>query len=76
MQVADAGRVVPPTDIRRAVEAVISLSRDPEERLRLGGAAIARACERFSDADFSIAVRNVAAELSLRQGREIGTTMR
>jgi glycosyltransferase involved in cell wall biosynthesis len=63
-QIGDAGKLVPPLDVGRAADAVISLLRDPEERFRLGDAAAARAREQFSVADFAAEVRRIAADAS------------
>ena len=46
-QVGNAGKLVPPLDVRRAGDTVISLLRDPKERSRLGGAAAVRAPGNF-----------------------------
>jgi glycosyltransferase involved in cell wall biosynthesis len=59
-QIGDTGRVVPPLDVGRAADAVISLLRQPQERSRLGGAAAARAREQFPAATFTETVRGIA----------------
>jgi glycosyltransferase involved in cell wall biosynthesis len=59
-QIGDAGRLVPPLDVRGAAEAVIELLRDRDERRRLGDAATARARDHFPLADFAMAVQRIA----------------
>jgi glycosyltransferase involved in cell wall biosynthesis len=75
-QIGDSGRLVPPLDVGRAAEAVISLLRDPNERTRLGDAAAARARTQFSVADFAVAVQRLAAHPSSLAGRDHGGATR
>jgi glycosyltransferase involved in cell wall biosynthesis len=74
-QIGDAGMLVPPQDVARLADAVISLLRDPDERSRLGDAASARACEQFSVADFAADVQRIVTEARSSTGRRQGTTM-
>ena len=71
-QIGDAGRLVPPLDVGRAANAVMSLLRDPKERSRLGGTAAVRAREQFPAADFVAAVEHIAADTRSRAGRVRG----
>lgn len=68
-QLGDTGRLVPPLDVNRVGDEVISLLRDPAERFRLGVAAEARAREQFDVVDFAAAVRQLASDAKLRAGR-------
>lgn len=71
-QIGDDGTLVPPLDVGRAGDAVISLLRDPEERSRLGSAAAARAREQFPVADFAATVQQIAADTISPAGRDHG----
>jgi glycosyltransferase involved in cell wall biosynthesis len=63
-QIGDAGRLIPPLDVRGAAEAVIELLRDRDECRRLGDEATARARDHFPVADFAVAVQRIATGAS------------
>ncbi|CAL9521712.1 D-inositol-3-phosphate glycosyltransferase [Streptomyces sp. enrichment culture] len=64
--VGGTGLVVPPCDPRALAEACVTLLRDPERRVRLGGAARSRALELFTVERNTAAFHGIYLEIASR----------